>query len=141
MRDTSILSKKVSKKEGSIEGRSRATPIPPDFKFDIEWAMKKNNWTFEEATQSFDRCRDHYLANGKPFIDWQAVGRKWVTSPFQQKGNGNGNGNGHAPRPHSREARIERTSAAWEQLIHASEQGDLLDPATPLGLPKPQGHT
>jgi hypothetical protein len=135
MRDTSIreVSKK-ERKEVSKEGRKR--PLPPDFQPDLAWAMEKRKWTSEEAAAEAERFRYHYLASGTPWVDWQCVWRKWVTSPFQQKGNGNGNG--HAPRPHSREDREERTGIALAKLRAYARGGGEAGRQTTLGLPEPE---
>jgi hypothetical protein len=129
----SIEERKI-RKEVSKEGRKR--PLPPDFQPDLAWAMEKRKWTSEEAAAEAERFRYHYLASGTPWVDWQCVWRKWVTSPFQQKGNGNGNG--HAPRPHSREDREERTGIALAKLRAYARGGGEAGRQTTLGLPEPE---
>lgn len=69
--------------------------MPIDFVPDFEVA-RKQGWSPEREQAEFHRFRDHALANGKRYKDWQAAWRNWVTSPYQQTlkhGAGNGTGN------------------------------------------------
>jgi hypothetical protein len=132
----------ISEERKKEDKKGRKHAIPKD------WGPlpceETKDWPQGRIEKEASRFRNNALQRGATYVDWQAAWRNWCSSPYQQKGHVNGNGNGHMgapPRPHSREDRIERTNAAWEKLIHAAEQGDLLDPATPLGLPKPEGRT
>jgi DnaT DNA-binding domain len=90
----------------------------------------------EVLTRELERFRNHYLANGQRFANWDAKFLNWLTNPYQSKGQVNGHSE---PRPFSREWRRERTAAALDALANFAGGGDPLGAPTPIGLPKPEG--
>jgi len=90
----SPLKKDVCKPDG-LHTSVRARPLPADWTLDAEgraYAQQKHGWNEHHIDEEAERFRLHALSSGRRQVDWQASWRKWVMSPYQQKGNGNGQG-------------------------------------------------
>src|SRR5215472_13085216 len=89
----------------------QARALPDDWEPDREFA-RRHGFTDERIAIEAQRFRDHALAKGCTYKDWNAAWRNWVRSPFQQLHN---NGGG----PHGPGARTMATAA--DDLITRAE--------------------
>ena len=78
IKDTSLEPTKKKKVRKSIS----PDWVPDDR--DCAYALARG-WTYDQIETEAERCRNHWLANGKTMADWHAVWRNWVISPFQQR--------------------------------------------------------
>lgn len=72
----------VSKKE-----RKKDLPPAPAEPSEANLAYAKSKGLSEQRARSeFDRFRDHAIAKGSKYKNWDAAWRNWVTSPYQANG-------------------------------------------------------
>ncbi|WP_456389015.1 hypothetical protein [Profundibacter sp.] len=79
----------------------RATALPENWvpnDANVAHALGKN-LTHEDIANEAGKFRDHHLAKGTTFKDWNAGWRKWVGNSIKFNGTGNGRGMGRGATP------------------------------------------
>ena len=75
---------KLRKKDTKVSKKKRATTLPETAtisQYQLAKAVELGH-SPEEAEAQFRKFKDHCLANGRTYVDWNAAWRNWLNSPL-----------------------------------------------------------